>query len=197
MRDGKLRNSAFANRTALHSDYYSTTQKTATPLNEWWTISRRRREPPAPHSTPGARRRTTIASMIERARCMTSSARKPLGTGVSQHRCRASPRRPRTREVLARMPRQARRTISAGSNPAKKILQIRSQDRVPPRIRCAVGRIGDGDSLASVAMRTSLHHPTCRARAVGDRANRPFRCRDCAAIIAQKLRPLLRSPACA
>ena len=32
MRDGKLRNSAFANRTALHSNYYTTAQKTATSL---------------------------------------------------------------------------------------------------------------------------------------------------------------------
>src|SRR5215469_18082307 len=48
----------------------------------------------------------------------------------------------------------------------KKILQIRSQDRVPPQIRCAVGRIGDSDSLLSVAMCTSLQRPTWRARAV-------------------------------
>ena len=32
MRDGELRNSAVANRHALHSDYYRTTKKTATPL---------------------------------------------------------------------------------------------------------------------------------------------------------------------
>ena len=32
----RFRNSAVANRHALHSDYYSTMRKTATPLNEWW-----------------------------------------------------------------------------------------------------------------------------------------------------------------
>src|SRR5262249_37305639 len=37
IRDGDLRNSAVANRHALHSDYYSTMRKTATPLNESWT----------------------------------------------------------------------------------------------------------------------------------------------------------------
>jgi hypothetical protein len=38
----RCRNSAVANRRTLHSDYYSTTQKTANPLNEWWmTIARR------------------------------------------------------------------------------------------------------------------------------------------------------------
>jgi hypothetical protein len=37
----RCRNSAVANRRALHSDYYSNTQKTANPLNEWWmTIAR-------------------------------------------------------------------------------------------------------------------------------------------------------------
>jgi len=48
----------------------------------------------------------------------------------------------------------------------KKFLQIRSQDRVPPQIRCAVGRIGDRDSHASVAARTRLQHSACRARAI-------------------------------
>jgi hypothetical protein len=43
----RYRNSAVANRHALHSDYYSTTQKTANPLNEWWTAATR---------TPKARR---------------------------------------------------------------------------------------------------------------------------------------------
>ena len=37
----RYRNSAVANRRALHSDYYSTTKKTANPLNEWWTTSKR------------------------------------------------------------------------------------------------------------------------------------------------------------
>ena len=33
----RFRNSAVANRHALHSDYYSTMRKTATPLNKLWT----------------------------------------------------------------------------------------------------------------------------------------------------------------
>lgn len=38
----RYRNSAVANRHALRSDYYSTTKKTANPLNEWWTKMERR-----------------------------------------------------------------------------------------------------------------------------------------------------------
>src|ERR1043166_3795113 len=38
----RYRNSALANRDALRSDYYSTTKKTANPLNERWTTRKRR-----------------------------------------------------------------------------------------------------------------------------------------------------------
>jgi hypothetical protein len=48
----------------------------------------------------------------------------------------------------------------------KKFLQIRSRDRVPPQIRCAVGRIGDSDSLACVPMRARPHRPMWQARAL-------------------------------
>jgi hypothetical protein len=52
----RFRNSAVANRHALHSDYYSTMRKTATPLNESWTAGTSPSSPcrPSPRSPPAA-----------------------------------------------------------------------------------------------------------------------------------------------
>jgi hypothetical protein len=170
MRDGKLRNSAFANRTALHSDYYSTTQKTATPLNEWWTIERHRRDPLRPRSKPGARLRATIASTSEPARRITWSARNPHGAMVSQHHRRSSPRLRRACELFAPTSSQARGAIFAGSNPAKKIFENSVARPSPAADSMRVDRIGDSDSRASVAVRGRPHRRMGHVRAVATAA---------------------------
>ena len=74
----RYRNSAVANRHALHSDYYSTTQKTANPLNEWWTTATR--------APKGRRVGSLVGARIAHARGATAptpaaschEVRKPL-----------------------------------------------------------------------------------------------------------------------
>ena len=72
MRDGKFRNGAVANRHALHSDYYSTTKKTATPLNEWWTT--------APLPTPSGR------ACLRSADARRAAARSPASKHATASR---------------------------------------------------------------------------------------------------------------
>src|SRR5262249_24083236 len=82
----RYRNSAVANRHALRSDYYSTTKKTANPLNEWWTTVERRDEGSsrcvALPRRCGARAMQSIAHL----RSASSDARNVCGAATSAMR---------------------------------------------------------------------------------------------------------------
>jgi hypothetical protein len=81
----RYRNSAVANRHALRSDYYSTTKKTANPLNEWWTTTERR----AARSARLLALRCVRRARERFRRAMNSrfsiDCRNACGTGVSLH----------------------------------------------------------------------------------------------------------------
>src|ERR1043166_6272459 len=79
----RYRNSALANRDALRSDYYSNTQKTANPLNEWWTTTARRNARSARRSAhPHVRGRVCSVFRQVRAR-FSRNSRNHCGTGTS------------------------------------------------------------------------------------------------------------------
>src|SRR5205814_4423614 len=112
----RYRNSAVANRHALHSDYYSTTKKAASLLNERWTTSapvRRLRTPRIDRrrKLPRDRARTSVRMHLFEPRkenriargfsqfldlCILSldaRRRRPLGWHPTAPRAARSPRR--------------------------------------------------------------------------------------------------------
>ena len=84
-RDGDLRNSAVANRHALHSDYYSTMRKTATPLNESWMTASRRH--PGVRRIPRLRSATRAAARARarRTRRFPRNAKVPVAQAFSTY----------------------------------------------------------------------------------------------------------------
>ncbi len=79
----RFRNSAVANRHALHSDYYSTMRKTATPLNEWWIAERSPSSScrPSPRAPPATIR--PVDARATRARKFRRSTKSPVAQGFS------------------------------------------------------------------------------------------------------------------
>ncbi len=120
-RDGDLRNSAVANRHALHSDYYSTTEKTATPLNEWWTAR-----------TSAILAVRTVSELDTRNDPLRSCARitrpeissaheNPCGTRISRMRADVHPMCPKSWRASASISRQPAGAVLGGFLAPKKI----------------------------------------------------------------------------
>ncbi len=117
----RFRNSAVANRHALHSDYYSTMRKTATPLNKLWTA-----EAAAAIAVRRLRarhvRRCFLPMYAQRARGNFTDPRKAMWHKGFRHAHRFASRVPEPLRVDPRRPRddlQAPR--SDDSSPPKKI----------------------------------------------------------------------------
>ncbi len=116
----RFRNSAVANRHALHSDYYSTMRKTATPLNKLWTA-----EAAAAIAVRRLRarhvRRCFLPMCAQRARGNFTDPRKAMWHKGFRHAHRFASRVPEPLRVDPRRPRddlQAPR--SDDSSPPKK-----------------------------------------------------------------------------
>jgi hypothetical protein len=79
----RYRNSAVANRHALRSDYYSTTKKTANPLNEWWTTTQPRDAPSALRfAHPRVRNANDVSTRAPQSR-FSPHKRNACATGIS------------------------------------------------------------------------------------------------------------------
>jgi hypothetical protein len=180
----RFRNSAVANRHALHSDYYSTMRKTATPLNKLWTA-----EAAAAIAVRGVSALATCDDASADVRAARARkfrrTRKVLWHKGFRHAYRFASRMPERLRADPQRPRDdLRAPRSEDSSPPKKIsLRAACEPRRPEnsdrarRIAPLIRRARTG--AQPIERRRSGHARTVRTT---PRTRRAFalRCRACA-----------------
>lgn len=183
-----------ANRHALRSDYYSTTQKTANPLNEWWTTTEQR-DDGSTRRFASPRRRSILSVRCEAHSLSTpSDARNACGAGISRTQGVARA------DASTRLMEETRGTI------------VRANDRRKRFAACAKffplrERIGsthdekprEASESAQVIRGTTASRDTSRAYESAAIVSPLFKCRACGGAVRSppagwRVRPMRASP---